>query len=31
MSALVDHLVVQVVNLEVRLLACHARVDALTD
>lgn len=31
MSALVDRLVGQVVNLEVRLLACHARVDALTD
>jgi len=31
MSALVDELVAQVVSLEVRLLACHARVDALTD
>src|SRR5471032_1254333 len=31
MSALVDRLVVEVVGLEVRLLACHARVDALTD
>jgi len=31
MSALVDELVAQVLSLEVRLLACHARVDALTD
>ncbi|WP_419735382.1 CHAD domain-containing protein [Pseudomonas sp. COR18] len=31
MSALVDRLVAQVLNLHVRLLACHARVDALTD
>ncbi|QXI27164.1 CHAD domain-containing protein [Pseudomonas vanderleydeniana] len=31
MSVLVDRLVVQVLNLEVRLLACHARIDALTD
>lgn len=31
MSVLVDELVVEVLSLEVRLLACHARVDALTD
>ncbi|NWE73461.1 CHAD domain-containing protein, partial [Pseudomonas gingeri] len=31
MSVLVDRLVAQVLSLEVRLLACHARVDALTD
>ncbi|AMB87037.1 metal-chelation protein CHAD [Pseudomonas agarici] len=31
MSVLVDRLVARVLGLEVRLLACHARVDALTD